>query len=290
MHLNNTIKTLSFIILSFYFASAQAELTLLVNAPRSPIEAQKKWAGVAEYFSEVTGDTIKIVAVPPNKTDDEAKSGTADFMILNPVMSTLVAHRYDGELLANVERSSGDSKIGGVILSKKGSGITKGADLRGKTVMTYKKASAAAYIFQLYHLKSQGITESDFASMRIAKRQDDIVLAVRAGLVDVGFVKTGLLEVMAKEGKISLDDFEIVDQRSEGFANVHSTILYPEWYLLATSKEGKKHASNLTKAALTLSADHAAAKKAKINGFIQPISTKNLDDMLREMKLPPFDS
>lgn len=288
--MNITIKTLSFIILSLYVASAQAELTLLVNAPRSPIEAQKKWAGVAEHFSEVSGETIKIVAVPPNKTDNEARSGTADFMILNPVMSTLVAHRYDGELLANVERGSGGSKIGGVILSKKGSGITKGTDLRGKTVMTYKKASAAAYIFQLHHLKAQGVTESDFASTRIAKRQDDIILAVRAGIIDVGFVKTGLLEVMAKEGKISLDDFEIVDQRSEGFANVHSTTLYPEWYLLATSKEGKKHASKIARAAITLSADHDAAKKAKINGFIKPISTKNLDDMLRDMNLAPFES
>lgn len=290
MHLNITIRTLSFIILSFYVASAQAELTLLVNAPRSPIEAQKKWAGVAEHFSEVSGETIKIVAVPPNKTDDIARSGTADFMILNPVMSTLVAHRYDGELLANVERGSGGSKIGGVILSKKGLGITKSADLRGKTVMAYKKASAAAYIFQMHHLKAQGITESDFASIRIAKRQDDIILAVRAGIIDVGFVKTGLLEVMAKEGKINLDDFEIVDQRSEGFANVHSTILYPEWYLLATSKEGKKHASKITRAAITLSADQDAAKKAKINGFIEPISTKNLDDMLRDMNLAPFES
>lgn len=289
MHLSIAQKTLSFIILSFYFTSAQADLTLLVNSPRSPIKAQKKWSGVAQYLSETVGEKINIIAVPPGKTDGEAKQGKIDIMIVNPVMSTLVAHRYKGELLANVERNN-SSKFGGVILSKKGSGITKGSDLRGKSIMTYKKASAAAYVFQLFHLKSQGITESDFASMRIAKRQDDIVLSVRAGVVDAGFVKTGLIEAMAKEGKISLDDFEIVDQRSEGFANVHSTILYPEWYLLATSKKGKKHAANIAKAALALSSDHAAAKKAKINGFVKPLSTKELDEMLRAMKMAPFGS
>ena len=289
MHSNFALKTLSFIFLSFYVASVQADLTLLVNAPRSPVKAQKKWSGVAQYFSDSVGEKIKILAVPPSKTDKNAQQGTADLMIVNPVMSTLVAHRYNGELLANVERGSG-SKFGGVILSKKGSGITKAEDLRGKAVMTYKKASAAAYVFQMYHLKSKGITESDFGSMRISKRQDDIILAVRAGVVDVGFVKTGLLEAMAKEGKISLDDFEIIDQRSEGYGNVHSTILYPEWYLLATSEKGKKHISNLREAALKLSTGHAAAKKAKIKGFVKPLSTKNLDEMLQAMHMAPFDS
>ena len=240
MHYSNPIlKTLTFIFLSLYVASAQADLTLLVNTPRSAVKAQKKWSGVAQYFSDSLGEKIKIVAVPPGKTNTQAKRGNVDFMIINPVMSTLVAHRYSGDLLANVERNSG-SKIGGVIFSKKGSGITKAEHLRGKAIMSYKKASAAAYIFQMYHLKSKGLTEDDFGSVRISKRQDDIALAVRAGVVDVGFVKTGLLEAMAKEGKISMDDFDIIDQRSEGFANVHSTLLYPEWYLLATSEKGKK--------------------------------------------------
>ena len=288
MHFN-LFKILSFLFLSFYIASAQAELTLLVNAPRSPVKAQKKWSGVAQYLSDEVGEKIKIVAVPPGATDKQAKSGKIDLMIVNPVMSTLVAHRYNGELLATVKRS-GSTKFGGVIFSKKGSGITKSEDLRNKSVMTYKKASAAAYIFQLYHLKEKGITESDFASMRISKRQDDIVLAVRAGVVDAGFVKTGLLEAMAKEGKINIDDFEIVDQRSEGFANVHSTMLYPEWYLLASSNKAKKLAPSLKKAILTLTPEHAATKKAKINGFVKPLSTKNLDNMLRTMHMAPFDS
>lgn len=289
MHLSLALKSLSFVFLSLYVATAQAELTLLVNAPRSAVKAQKKWSGVSQYLSDAAGENIKIVAVPPSKTDEHAKLGGVDIMIVNPVMSTLVAHRYNGELLATVKRSD-SSVFGGVILSKKGSGITKAKDLRDKIIMTYKRASAAAYVFQMYHLKLQGITESDFASVQIAKRQDDIVLAVRAGVVDAGFVKTGLLEAMAKEGKIDLDDFEIIDQRSEGFANVHSTTLYPEWYLIATSEKGKKHASALTKAALTLTPGHDAAKKASINGFVKPLSTKDLDDMLRAMHMAPFES
>ncbi|MBE9516373.1 MAG: PhnD/SsuA/transferrin family substrate-binding protein [Proteobacteria bacterium] len=283
------IKTLSFIVVLLYGVGAQAELTLLVNAPRSPVKAQKKWSGVAQHLSRAVGEKINIVAVPPGKTELHARMGKTDIMIINPVMSTLVAHRYNGKMLATVKRNSG-AKFGGVILSKKGSGIIKAADLRGKNIMTYKKASAAAYAFQMYHLKTRGVVESDFASMRVAKRQDDIVLAVRAGVVDAGFVKTGLLEAMAKEGKIRLEEFEIIDAQAVGYANVHSTTLYPEWYLLATSSKGKKHAAGLAQAALSMSVDNSAAKKAKIKGFVKPLSRKNLDKMLRSMHLPPFDA
>ena len=73
MYSNLTLKTLSFIFLSFYVASAHADLTLLVNAPRSPIKAQKKWSGVAQYLSEAVGETIKLVAVPPSQTNEKAK-------------------------------------------------------------------------------------------------------------------------------------------------------------------------------------------------------------------------
>ena len=286
---NQIIRILTIIVLSLYAVGSQAELTMLVNTSRSPVKAQKQWGGVAHYFSQAVGEPIKIVAVPPSKVESHARSSKTDIFIVNPVMSSLVAHRYKGKLLATVKRGNG-AKFGGVIFSKKGSGITRAADLRNKNIMTYKKASAAAYAFQMFHLKSKGITESDFSSMRIARRQDDIVLAVRAGVVDAGFVRTGILEAMIKEGKISLDEFEIIDQKQDGFAQIHSTILYPEWYLIVTGNKGKKHAPKLSRAALALSADNEAAKKAKIKGFVEPLSRKNLDKMLRSMRLPPFDA
>lgn len=289
MQSNQIIRTLAILILSFYAVGSQAELTMLVNTSRSPVTAKKQWGGVAQYFSQAVGEPIKIVAVPPSKVESYARSKKTDIYIVNPVMSTLVAHRYKGKILATVKRNNG-AKFGGVILSKKGSGITSAANLRGKNIMTYKKASAAAYTFQMFHLKSKGITESDFSSIRIAKRQDDIVLAVRAGVVDAGFVRTGILEAMAKEGRISLDEFEIIDRKIDGFANIHSTILYPEWYLVVTSKKGKQYAPKLATAALALSAEDEAAKKAKIMGFVEPLSRKNLDKMLRSMRLPPFDA
>ena len=62
--------------------------------------------------------------------------------------------------------------------------------------------------------------------------QDNIVHAVLRGEVDVGTIRTGLLENMSLNGKIELDKIHVLNSRNvEGFQFLLSTRLYPEWPL-----------------------------------------------------------
>jgi ABC-type phosphate/phosphonate transport system substrate-binding protein len=150
--------------------------------------------------------------------------------------------------------------------------------------------SAAAYVFQVKHLKDHGIDpHKDFAVFKEAKKQDDIVLAVKAGTFDAGFVKSGLLEAMAKEGKIKLSDFEIVDQKTDGLTAVHTTKLYPEWYMSASSTADKALSEKIKSALLKLGSDNKASKKAKISGFVAPLNLDDLKGTLQALKLPPYN-
>jgi len=188
-----------------------------------------------------------------------------------------------------MKKKSG-SQFAGVIIANKAKGINKVADLKGKKVMAFKfGSSAAAYVFQVYHVSKQGIEPSrDFAVFKEAKKQDDIVLAVKSGIFDAGFIKSGLLEAMAKEGKIKLSDFTIVDKRSDNLTDVHSTIPYPNWYLAARAKVSSALVGKVKKAALSLKATDAAAKKAKIVGFVKPLKLDDMKATLKALKLPPY--
>ena len=60
--------------------------------------------------------------------------------------------------------------------------------------------------------------------------QDEIVFAVRDGLVDAGTVRTDILEHLADQGAIDMADFKVLNPRtSDVFPWLHSTRLYPEW-------------------------------------------------------------
>lgn len=271
-------------------STAWAEVKFGVMAPRGALKAMKKWGDLGEYLQDQLGTPVKIVPLKPNETVNAVANGDVDYMLANPVLTVVLNKKLGTTSIATLHRKSG-SQFGGVIIAKKGSGITKAADLKGKKVMGFKfKRSAAAYVFQVKHLMDQGIDpHKDFAVFKEAKKQDDIVLAVKAGLFDAGFVKSGLLEAMEKEGKVKLSDFEIVDEKDEGFAHKHSTILYPEWCVAASKNADAAITSKLTKALFAMNASTKASQTAKIVGLVEPLSLDNLDGTLKALGLPPYD-
>ena len=71
---------------------------------------------------------------------------------------------------------------------------------------------------------------------------DEVVYAVRNGDADAGSIRTDLLEQMAQEGKIRLEEFHIINEHKsedEEIRFLHSTRVYPEWPLAKV-----KHTSN----------------------------------------------
>lgn len=264
-----------------------ADLKLGVNAPRGPLEAQK-WAALAQYMGKAGGKTIELVPLPPAKIDDAIDSGEIDFALVNPVSAVAAIKKSGAKALATM-KAQGTPHFAGVIISKKGSDITKSADLKGKKVMAYQfGVSAGGWVFQTYHVMKNGVNSSEFASFTESKKQDDIPLAVKSGVVDAGFVRSGVLESMQKEGKLSLNDFTIVDEKKDDLPFVHSTALYPEWFMVSSKKADAADADKIKAAILALKASDEAAKNAGIDGFVEPVSLSGLETALKALKVAPF--
>lgn len=274
-------------LLSVGMVSA-AEVKIGVQAPRGALKALKRWGELGKYLAAELGGPVKIVPLQPGAFAPAVTDGKVDYTLSNPVVAVILQHKLGAQPLVTINKKSG-SQFAGVILSKKGSGISKAADLKGKKVMGFKfKRSAAAYVFQVKHLMDKGIDpHKDFSVFKEAKKQDDIVLAVKAGVFDAGFVKSGLLESMAKDG-IAISDFIIVDKQSDSLAAVHSTALYPEWTMSAPKNADAATTSKLKSALLKMTASTPASKKAKIVGFVNARSLDNLSATLKSLNLPPF--
>ena len=282
-----SLQLLSGGLLLFSTLGYAADLRFAVNAPRGPLEAQK-WEALAVHLGQAMGKSVELVALPPAKIDDAVEKGEVDFGLLNPVSAVIVTEKFGAKLLATMS-VKGASKFAGVIISKKGSGISKAADLKGKSVLAFQfGVSAGAWVFQTYHMMQKGVNPPDFASFTESKKQDDIPLAVKSGVVDVGFIRTGLLESMQKEGKLAIDDFIIVDEKKDELPLVHSTALYPEWFMVAGKKLPDDLADKIKKSILSLKASDEAAKIAGIDGFVEPISLDGMKAALKALKVAPY--
>lgn len=260
-----------------------------VNAPSGALVAQKQWTPVAKYLSEKTGHTFNILPLDPKKIEDAVATGQADFALANPVGAAALIQKGLAKNIATMLESGQGDKFGGVIFAKVGGPSTL-AEIKGKRILVYQRTSAGAYVFQMSHLKQAGISAADLNFLPDAKTQNDIVLAVQAGMADVGFVRTGILEKMEKAGKIVMSDFTIIDKKNDGFPLVHSTDLYPEWQIVVSTKgDGAPVADAFAKALMDLKETDEAAQSAHVNGFSAPQSMDGIVKAMTDANVPPFN-
>jgi two-component system sensor histidine kinase TtrS len=270
---------------------AQASTSVGVLAPRGELKAIKKWAEFGKYLSAQIGDKVEIKPYAPRNLIKAAKAGEVEFVISNPTQAVILQEVHGAKPLATLKKKGG-SQFAGVILAKKGSGITKSEDTKGKRGMALKfRRAAGAYTFQTYHLHQKGIDpHKDFSSFTEGKKQDELVLAVKNDKTDVAFIRTGILEAMEKEGKIKMDDFVVVDKvEDSSFPLVRTTVLYPEWYLSSLNGTDSGVADKVKSATLSLKASDRAAKKAKIAGFVEPVPMDSMKAALKALKIKPYD-
>ena len=272
-------------------AASAEELKIGVLANRGVLESKTRWAEFGRYLNDEGGMSVTLIPLPPAKVNAAVANGEVDIIFSHSPHTVYATEKFGAEVLATLNTSAG-SKFGGVILAKKGSGINRAEDLKGKRVMSLKFNSAAgAYIFQAHYLLKKGIDpQKDFASIKEGKKQDDLVLAVRAGLIDAAFVRTGLLEKMHREGKINKDDFVVVDAKSvPGFNLALTTDLYPEWCVSALPKVSSRNKAKLKTALLEMTPDMVAARRASITGFVEPVDMEGIKDALKTLKVTPYN-
>jgi len=281
---------LSYLLLSNSLYSYATAINIGIQSPRSPAKTLMLWGTLGIYLENQLDRKVNIVPLKPNETIQAIKSKQISYILSNPAVTVELEADYGALPLLTLIRPSG-IYLAGVIISKKGSGITKARHLIGKKVMGFNfKHSAAAYIFQVKHLLDKGIDpHKDFAELYQAKSQDDIVFAVRAGIFDAGFIMSGLLERMRKDGIYS-SEFNIVDQKkSDQLSRLHTTRLYPQWSFSASQHTAAEERQKVHQALLTLNATSPASIAAGIKGFIDIVPFNELRDTLKALKLAPYN-
>jgi len=273
-------------------ATGADEIRWAINTGEGALVTITKWKGFAEYLGKELGRQVKIIPIPQNEIYQRVQKEHFDFYLTTSGQAVFLEKKLGVTLLAQQNDLESGARYGGVILVRKGSGITKSADLKGKKVLSLGKAAAAGYLFQVYHLYQQGIDPyKDFAKFNTeGKKAIDMILAVKSGLYDATFIRTKILEDMSKEGIISMDDFEVVDKKSDPtFPYLYTTALYPNWCMSGSPKADPEMIKRIKELVLKLPQDSEAVKSAEIRGFSEPLPLDDLHAVMKKMQVPPYD-
>lgn len=118
---------------------------------------------------------------------------------------------------------------------------------------------------------------------------DKVVYLVENGSADAGFIRTGVLEKMAKEGKINLNDFKIIHQQTN-FPQALSTDLYPEWPFASSKHTDRVLANHVGIALLNLPYGSEITKTAGYYGWNIPLSYEDIRSLMQTLRIKPYDT
>jgi len=268
-----------------------------VLAYRPIPETLRRWKPLEGYLKEKIPGYDFIVE--PLAFDDlrlAVASRQIDFILTNPGYYIQLKQQYNlssplASLIKQTQQQSLSAFAGVIFTLTARVDINELKDLTHKRVAVTKTTSLGGYQMQGFELIRAGLPLPDKENLYLTGMpHDNVVNAVLTGKVDVGFVRTGVLESLQMSQGLDLSQIKIINsQKVPSFPFKLSTRLYPEWPFAALPHIDSELASHFT-AALLLMHEHEVHNDIGINGFTIPMDYSPVEDVLRELRFPPFEA
>ncbi len=255
----------------------------------------RMWSPTADFLSShIPLHKFVIQPLRFDEVNPAVEMGKIDFVLVNPGIYVNLEVKYRVSRIATLYNRRNDVPykiFGGVIFTRKDHPeINTLEDLRGHTMMAVDTTSLGGFQMAMREMVEKGIDPyADLKALRFGGIHDRVVMAVLKGEVDVGTVRTDILERMASAGTIQLDDFRIINpQQVAEFPFALSTRLYPEWPFSKVAHTADTLAQKVAVALMNMPHDHAAALAGNYAGWTIPLDYQPVHDLFMTLKLPPY--
>ena len=282
------------------FSSINTEKVVKVAVrAHSGVEAAiNKWSASADYLSNaVDGYTFQLIPlVGFDEMRQVVETNEVEFVLTSPTAYVDLAFKYDvGRIatLCNSREGNGYAEFGGVVFVRADrDDINLLRDVKGKSIMGLHEEAFGDWRMAHRELLEMGIdpfTDCQKVLFSQSGTKEEIIYEVLQGNVDVGTVRTGVLENMEKKGQIDLQNIKIIEPRADDFPLPHTTRLYPEWSFAALRNTDDDLARKVAIALLQIERETAAAEKGGYTGWKVPLSYHQVLALLHELKASPYE-
>lgn len=232
---------------------------------------------------------------------DEMRSavaeGSIDFLLTNPATYIELVEIYGVRrivTLVNMQGGVSTMEFGAVAFARSDRrDITSAYDLGGFSVMGVHPEAFGGWRMAVREWRDRGIDPwRDCREVLYSpdETQDSVVLAVFDRNVDIGIVRTGVIEKLVSRGEIPADAVKVLDPVADDFPFPHTTRLYPEWPLAALSHTPNELVQSVAAALLSITPDDEAARIGGYTGWSIPLDYLAVRGLMEDLKVRPYET
>ena len=280
------------------FADSPRDVFIGVLAKRSVATCFKRWQPLADYLGEqISEKRFYIVALPFDQIDAAVAEERVDFVLANPSIYINLEVKFKvSRIITLIQEEAGHyvTEFGGVLFHLAERGFFNDLQaLKGRSLAAVDKLSFGGWLSLLFEMNEMGmVPKRDLSALTFVGSNDGVVYEVLKGNADFGIVRTGTLERMAQEGLIEIEKLAVIHEHGGGEVHLpfaHSTRAYPEWALAKMPDTNDYLANRVAIALLFLVPGDEVCVKARIGGWITPLSYRSVRSLLQTLKLSPYE-
>lgn len=290
--------TATLAVLLFNYGLVADDYKIAVRAHKGVDVAIKKWQPTLDALTEALPEHSFTMIPILNITEitERAGKGEFDFVLTNPSSYVEISMLHGAKALVtlnNKRNNSAQSMFGSVIFTHASNReILTIKDLKGKSLMAVSEPAFGGWRVAWLEMLKYGIDPyKDLKSLSFAPggTQPEVLVAVLSREVEVGIVRTDMLESMENEGKIDMRYLRIINNKhEESFPFFLSTGLYPEWPFSAMGNVPKDIVEQIQNTLLGITVDSDAAKVGKYVGWVAPRDYSSVKELMQQLKVGPF--
>ena len=220
--------------------AAPATYRLGVLASEGSARAREDWQATIDYLGRQLGPAeFRLVVLRFDEVELAVRDRRVDFLVCNPALYVDLESQHGVRALATLQRAVGGEGMaltGGVIFTRTArKDLWEVGDLRGCKVAAVDRSSFFGWLVPCRELVAAGLDPArDLGVVTFMPNQEDVVRAVVRGQVDVGMVRTGVMEAMVARHELAGEELKVLGAPLAGRPPVSypyrcSTRLYPDW-------------------------------------------------------------
>jgi diguanylate cyclase (GGDEF)-like protein/PAS domain S-box-containing protein len=277
-------------------APADSMVRIGVLAYFGKAEALQQWSPTGQALAQaMNGRPVQIVPLNYEELSAAVANRSLDFVFTNPEHFVVLRNAYGLTAIATLS-----ARVGGQVVDRLGSVIfTRAdedeiqtlADVHDKKVAAVGLYSLGGFLLaaDMFHaagidLRSRDVAELVYTGLPHPK----VVERVMTGQSDVGIVRTGVLEEMARLGRLDLARVRVLSARPpSAFPQYLSTELAPEWAWATTPHTDPAVVKAVTVTLLNIAEDSPAALAGRYEGFSPSANYEPIEDLMHRLHVFP---
>lgn len=261
----------------------------------SGIEAtQKRWARTIHALSEkIIGYRFELIPIVSfQKMRTAVNNKKIDFVLTNP-FAYIELNKQSGVnriLTLNKKQPNGlpSTTFASTIFTRSNrNDINNLSDIPNKSIMGVHQEAFGGWLMALREFNHAGFDPHDHSSEILFTPDNthhSVVYSVLSGVVDIGVIRTGILEQLAAQGKINLDTIKILNPHRDKLGALHSTQHYPEWPFSVLPHISPELSNKVFHTLLDIQPDSAAAITGGYANWAVPLSYDEVYMLTSELK------